>query len=150
MNIHHVLTSLSLQDETKTTVWIYLRFSQFSSQQFNVKYSKEPTLDRQKAPPRRPNLSYLFLLISPHLFHSNQPIHEQYPIRIILTSHRPSPQQNHPHRLHQNLHIQPQTPPHNILPIQPHHFLKVRNIAPPAHLPHPGDPRLGRQPHPMP
>lgn len=44
------------------------------------------------------------------------------------------------------LYIQPNIPLRNILRIQPHDLLKIRNITPTTNLPHPGNSRLNGNP----
>ena len=53
-------------------------------------------------------------------------------------SHRPITLKHTQNRLKQNLHIQLQTPLTDILRIQLHYFLEVRNVASSTHLPHSG------------
>ena len=71
----------------------------------------------------------------------------QYPKSKIshYHSHRPFMSQNRSHRLNQNLNIQSKVPIRNILHIQFHNFLKIRNIASPTHLPHTSNPRFYRK-----
>ena len=56
------------------------------------------------------------------------------------------PLNNRQHSLKKYLYIQPNIPLRNILRIQPHDLLKIRNITPTTNLPHPGNSRLNGNP----